>query len=102
MIAKIEDKNRRTEQVDNERSPFDLLMSEFVLYVKRTTLASQKGNFRIVEIFLKMCVAYFLFYCFENLLSNAFHSLYRRVSALLVNVLEFYYGHVVVVAYFIY
>ena len=48
-----------------------------------------------------MCVAYFLFYCFENLLSNAFHSLYRRVSALLVNVLEFDYGHVVVAAYFV-
>ena len=42
-----------------------------------------------------------LFYCFEHLLSNAFHSLYRWVSALLVDVLEFDYRHVVVVAYFI-
>ena len=47
MIAKIEDKNRRTEQVDNERSPFDLLMSLFFM---------SKGQLYLWESTYKKCL----------------------------------------------
>ena len=50
---------------------------------------------------LRLCKSeVFLFYSLEHLFGKAFHSLYRRVSALLVDVLEFDYGHIIVAAHF--
>ena len=51
MIAKIEDKNRRTEQIKNKRSPFGLQKDSFcnpkglVLRCKRTPIERQKDSF---------------------------------------------------------
>ena len=51
MIAKIEDKNRRTEQIKNKRSPFGLQKDSFcnakglVLKCKRTPFEGQKDSF---------------------------------------------------------
>ena len=51
MIAKIEDKNRRTEQIKNKRSPFGLQKDSFYmpkglhLHSKRTPFESQKESF---------------------------------------------------------
>lgn len=51
MIAKIEDKNRRTEQMKNKTSPFGLQKDSFynpkglVLRCKRTRFEGQKDSF---------------------------------------------------------
>ena len=51
MIAKIEDKNRRTEHMKNKRSPFGLQKDSFcnpkglVLQSKRTRFEVQKDPF---------------------------------------------------------
>lgn len=51
MIAKIEDKNRRTEQMKNKTSPFGLQKDSFynpkglVLRCKRTPFEGQKDSF---------------------------------------------------------
>ena len=51
MIAKIEDKNRRTEQIKNKRSPFGLQKDSFcnakglLLRCKRTPFEGQKDSF---------------------------------------------------------